>query len=103
MAVDTAGNGIPASDTAGSRTVGFCNKTANNTGGIAGNIVAEVDRTPRWVRNSSVNPVGKEHLHGGNIYIEDDNTVSSDGGTNGILAGRGIEIDPTLGVLIKPF
>lgn len=101
-AVNAAGNGLPAADAAGLVSVGRAEETVDNSAGAAGALTVKVRKLKAfWYANSSGSPVTKAHLHGlATIYIEDDNTVSSATGTNSVIAGKGLAVDATLGVLI---
>lgn len=102
VAVDSSGNALPAADAAGLKVVGRAEETVDNVSGSAGDLTIKVRRLSAfWYANSSGNAVTKAHLHGlAPIYVEDDQTVASAGGSNNIVAGKGLAIDSTLGVLI---
>ena len=102
-AVNAAGNALAAADTAGLKVVGMINQTVDNSTGAIGDKSVLVKRNIAvWLSNSATNPVTKAHLHGlAIIYIEDDETVSSATGTNSIVAGRGLEVSTTYGVLVE--
>ncbi len=100
-AVDAAGNLNPAADTAGLKVLGRCEgKTgpgitgldADNTGGIAGAIIANVKRGVFKFDNSTGNAITAAQI-GKSCYVEDDHTVNKDGGTNKVKAGRVIGLD----------
>ena len=101
-AVNAAGDAVAAADAAGLKVVGMINGNVDNSAGAAAGKSVQIKRKPVWVANSATNPVTKAHLHGlATIYIEDDLTVSSATGTNSIVAGRGLEVDPSMGVLVE--
>lgn len=102
VAVDAAGNALPAADASGLKVVGRAEETVDNLTGAAGDLTIMVRRMSSfWYANSSGNAVTKVNLHGlTSIYVEDDQTVSAAGGSNNIVAGKGLALDATLGVLI---
>lgn len=63
-------------------------KVDNSEGGLRAKIKAGVFK---WA-NSSSNPVTNSHLKQV-CYVEDDQTVSSDPGTNGVIAGAVVAVD----------
>ncbi|MCX6901699.1 MAG: hypothetical protein NT105_23720 [Verrucomicrobia bacterium] len=98
-AVNAAGNVAPAADTSGLKVRGTFVAEKNNTDGDAGDLVAVLDRRPQWMDNSGSNAVTVAEL-GKLVFVEDDQTVCKDGGTNKIVAGRALKVDATLGVLV---
>lgn len=105
IAIDTSGDAVPASDTAGLKVVGRAEEDVDNLSGAAGEKSITVRRKKAfWWVNSTVAPLTKAHLNGlAPIYVEDDETVSIAVVTilNNIVAGVGLEIDSSLGVLIE--
>lgn len=102
-AVNAAGDSVAAADAAGLKVTGMVNETVDNSSGAAGDKYVQIKRRIAvWLANSATNPVTKAHLHDlATIYIEDDETVSSATGTNSIVAGRGLEVSASMGVLIE--
>lgn len=100
VANDASGNAVPASDAAGLQVQGTATEQADNATGVAGDIQVEVTREPVLMENSATNALDKSHV-GTDCYVEDDQTVSSSGGTNSIVAGRVLEVTED-GVWIDP-
>ncbi|MEM8954354.1 MAG: hypothetical protein AAGD22_09410 [Verrucomicrobiota bacterium] len=100
VANDASGNAVPASDAAGLQVQGTATEQADNATGVAGDIQVEVTREPVLMDNSVTNALDKSHV-GTDCYVEDDQTVSSSGGTNSIVAGRVLEVTED-GVWIDP-
>ncbi len=108
-AVNAAGNGVPAADTAGLKVVGRVEEQVDNTSaapewmgvsGSAGDKNVRLRREPFKVKNSESDPVVPADLMHF-VYVEDDSTVSHGPGTNHIAAGLCIQIDDD-GVWIDP-
>jgi hypothetical protein len=108
VAVDASGNLNPAADTAGLKVLGRCEGKpgpgitgldADNTGGIAGAVTANVKRGCFKFDNSSGDPLAAADI--GNIcYAEDDHTVNKAGGTNKVVAGLFLGLDADGGAWI---
>lgn len=92
IAEDASGNAVNASDTANLKVLGRAQETIDNSGGSAGDLSIRVKRGCFYFANSSGSPVTAAYK-GKKVYIEDDHTVSISAGTNGIVAGRCIDID----------
>lgn len=92
-AVNAAGDIVPAADTAGLKVVGVSEEYVDNSAGSAGDKSVNSRRNRSFkLKNSATNAVTVAHLFT-DIYVEDDETVSSSGGTNSIVAGKCIGID----------
>lgn len=103
VAVNAAGDALPAADAAGLKVIGRAEEGVVNAG-AAGAVSILVRRgCSLWLNNDGAGtPVTKAMLHGlASIYVLDDNTVSGATGTNSIVAGRGIALDSVLGVLVE--
>lgn len=99
VALNAAGNAVPASDTAALRVVGLAEATVDNTAGAAGDLTIDVKRGTFKLENSAAQPLvaaSKEKL----CFVEDDQIVALTS-TNLIVAGRVVEIDPDLGVWVE--
>ncbi|NSW85497.1 MAG: hypothetical protein HPY84_04150 [Syntrophobacteraceae bacterium] len=95
VAVNASGHAVKAADAAGLKVMGKADMRADNSNGQNGDIFVLTCRKMAFkYRNSPANAVGMQHI-GSDVYIEDDETVSSSGGVNSIVAGRclGIEND----------
>ena len=78
-----------ASDKAGLLVVGRAEEYVDNT---ADGLYATVRTGCFLFANSATHPVTAANI-GDKIYVEDDNTVSSNGGTNSIVAGYLFDIE----------
>jgi len=93
VAINAAGNAVPAADTAGLKVVGRALAAVDNSAGIAGALSVTVDRLLVFkLANSGVAPVLPANLFG-NVMVADDQTVAATS-TNSIIAGVAIQIDP---------
>ena len=93
VSINAAGTSIPAADTASTKVVGVSEENVDNSAGAAGDLTVKVRRGRAFkFKNSATNAVAAAHLFT-NIYVEDDETVSSSGGTNSIVAGKCVGID----------
>ena len=99
IAVNATGYSVPAADAAGLKVVGVSEAQVDNSTGADGDksVIARRGKA-FWFKNSSGNPVTLAHLET-NVYVEDDETVSSSGGVNSIVAGKCLSISST-GVLV---
>jgi hypothetical protein len=91
VAVDAAGNAVPATDAAGLRVKGRAEATVDNTLGLAGDQTISVKRGVFQYANSGTHAVSAADV-GGTCYIEDEATVASSS-TNKIAAGKVVSID----------
>lgn len=102
VAVDSSGDALPAADAAGLKVVGRAEEYVVNAGAAGAKTIKVRRGCAIWLANDTVSAVTKAHLHGlAIIYVKDDQTVSSGTGTNSIVAGRGLQIDATMGVLVE--
>lgn len=93
------GYAAPASDLAGTVVVGVA--TEQVTGGAANGDKKIVVRRNKvfLLVNDTANPVTITHI-GTNVFVKDDETVSSNGGTNNVIAGKCVGVD-ALGVYVE--
>lgn len=85
-ALDGSNNLVNATDAASRRVVGIHNAETDNSSGSAGDLSSGVDKGLFLVANSATNALTDAYI-GRVAYIEDNNTVSSSGGTNFVVAG----------------
>ena len=99
-AANASGYIRPAADAAGLTVVGMTEEQVDNSAGANGDLTVPVRRGKVFIfKNSATNAVTLAQL-GKDIYVEDDETVASAGGTNSIVAGTCLGI-LTEGVLVK--
>jgi hypothetical protein len=102
VAVNSSGDARPAADAAGLKVIGRAEEYVVNAGSAGAKTIKVRRKKAFWWVNDGTNAVTKAHLHGlATIYVKDDQTVASAGGTNSIVAGRGLAVDATLGVLVE--
>ena len=93
VAVGADGFGVPAADAVGLKVVGISQEAVDNTGGISGAKTVRIIRKRAFhLLNSATNAVAAAHRFT-NVYVKDAQTVSSNGGTNSIVAGKCIDLD----------
>jgi len=99
-AANAAGFIQAAADAAGLKVVGMSEEQVDNTGGANGDKDVQLRRKKAFIfKNSATNAVTEAHI-ATDIYVEDDETVSSYGGVNSIVAGKCVGI-VTAGVLVE--
>ncbi len=99
-AVNAAGYALPAADAVGLKVIGKAEEQVDNSSGANGDKTVEVRRKKAFIfKNSGTNAVTIAHLFT-NVYVEDDETVSSSGGTNSIVAGKCLDVTSE-GVLVE--
>lgn len=92
-ALNASGYAINGADVAGANVIGVFEEQVDNSSGSAGDRSAKVRRGKAfYFKNSATNAVAQAHLFT-NVYVEDNETVSSDGGTNNIVAGLCVGFD----------
>lgn len=85
---------VPAADAANYKVVGVFWDTVDNQDGQNGEAFVLVHRNKLFLfENSSTNPVTLAHV-GEDVYVEDEQTVSASPGTNSIVAGVCMGIEP---------
>jgi len=95
VAKNASGYAVPAADAANLVVMGRAEEYVDNSSGANGDETVIVRRKRAFkFKNSAANAVTIAHL-GGNVYVEDDETVASSGGSNNIVAGKciGVESD----------
>lgn len=92
VAINAAGNAVPAADTAALKVDGFATEAKDNTGGAAGALTLDIERGIRRLNNSESNAVTVAEINQ-IVYVEDDQTVNKAGGTNHIAAGLCVDVD----------
>lgn len=85
-ALDGSNNLVNATDANARRVVGLHAEETDNSAGSAGDLSSSVVKGCFLVKNSSSNAVTDAHI-GRACYIEDNETVASDDGTNVVVAG----------------
>jgi len=80
-----------ASDKASLTVVGRAEEYVDNTGD---GLYATVRTGCFLFANSSAHPVAAANI-GDKVYVEDDNTVSANGGTNSVVAGYAFDVEST--------
>lgn len=85
-ALDGSNNLVNATDASARRVVGLHDAETDNSSGSAGDLSSAVVKGCFLVKNSGTNAVTDAHI-GRACYIEDNETVASDDGTNVVVAG----------------
>lgn len=88
-----------ASDAANLKVRGVMKEEVDNSGGSAGDLSGELETGVFKFANSGTNALTIANLEGV-CYVEDNDTVSSSGGTNSIKAGKVVAIDEDGGVWV---
>lgn len=96
IAVDATGYCLPAADAANHVVIGHAIEEADNSSGASGDLRLVVNRDPIALDNSATNAVTNAYT-GKVVYVEDDHTVSTSGGTNSVKAGICLGVDPDSG------
>lgn len=91
VALDSSGNAVPASDTAGLRVVGLAQETIDNSAGIAGALKIAT-KVGVFQLNNSAGDALDANDKGKICYVEDDNTVCEAGATHKVKAGRVLDV-----------
>ncbi len=92
-AVNATGYTVPAADAAGLKVIGMTEEAVDNSTGANGAKTVKIRRKKAFLfLNDGTNPVVQAHLFT-NVYVKDAQTVSSNGGTNSIVAGKCIGIE----------
>ena len=92
VALDGSNNLVAASDAAARRVVGVAYEEVDNSGGSAGDLRCKVEIGCLKLTNSGSNAVTDAHI-GRACFVEDDETVASDPGTNSVVAGIVAKVD----------
>ncbi len=91
VALNAAGNAVPASDTAALRVIGRAEETIDNSAGAAADRSITVKPGIFQYQNDGTNAITKAHV-GKPAYVVDDNTVANTS-TNKIVAGIVVRVD----------
>ncbi|MBI5770860.1 MAG: hypothetical protein HZA93_23990 [Verrucomicrobia bacterium] len=91
VAKDANGRAVPASDTAGLRTIGLATETVDNSAGAAGALTIDVELGVFKFANSATNAIDQNDV-GKMAEIEDDQTVAEDSNEH-VSAGRVLALD----------
>jgi hypothetical protein len=91
VARNSAGNVVPAADTAGLRVIGRAEADANNASGSAGDVTVLIKRGVFRYDNGTA-ALTAAHVNRP-CFIENSTKVQSAAGTNSIVAGLVIEVD----------
>lgn len=100
VAVNSAGNAVKASDTAGLRVMGCATESVDNSAGLAGDEAINVKRGVFLFSNSASAAVDADDV-GKLCFVEDDNTVAETS-THKVIAGRVVEVE-SRGVWVDTF
>ncbi len=92
VARNASGYMVPAADAAGLVVLGMAEEQVVNAGADGAETVQVRRKKAFQFANSAANPVTIAHI-GTDIYVEDDETVASAGGTNSIVAGKCLDVD----------
>lgn len=92
VALNTSGYTVEAADSAGLRVVGVADERVDNSAGADGakRVKAYSGQIFKF-KNSATNAVDVADA-GSLVFVEDDETVADAAGTNGIVAGRCVEV-----------
>jgi hypothetical protein len=92
VGVNSAGYAVEAADASGIKVLGVADETADNSSGSNGAITVRILTGKIFkMDNSSTNAVDVADA-GTLVFVEDDETVADAAGTNGVVAGRCIEV-----------
>lgn len=92
VALDGSNNLVMASDAAARRVVGVAYEEIDNSTGSAGDLRCKVEVGCLKLTNSGSNALTDAHI-GRACFVEDDETVASDPGTNAVVAGLVAKVD----------
>lgn len=92
VALDALGNANPGADAAGLKVRGIAQEDVDNSAGSAGDLRVLVKPGVFKMNNSGTHALTEAHV-GLKCFVEDDNTVSSDKGTNSIIAGTVLQVE----------
>lgn len=92
VGINSAGYAVEAADTAGIKVLGVAQETVDNSSGSNGDLVVRIRKDKVFkFKNSATNAVEAGHV-GTLVFVENDETVADVTGTNGVVAGRCIEV-----------
>ena len=93
VCLDAAGDAVPGSTATDLTARGIALISADNTAGVAGDLVVSSQNGCWLLDNDATDTVDRSHI-GGMAYIVDDQTVASpDGGASRSIAGRIADVD----------
>ena len=90
VAIDAAGNLVPASDTAALRSGLVAYEKVDNSAGAAGAVKCRCYRKGVFLFNATAITLA---MVGDMMYVVDDQTFDDSKGTNGIMAGRLVDFE----------
>lgn len=92
VGINSSGYAVEAADAAGIKVLGVAEETVDNSSGSNGDLTVRI-RTHKIFKfkNSGTNAVDVADA-GTLVFVEDDETVADAAGTNGVVAGRCIEV-----------
>lgn len=92
VGINSSGYAVEAADASGIKVLGVAEETVDNSSGSNGDLVVRI-RTHKVFKfkNSGTNAVDAADA-GTLVFVEDDETVADAAGTNGVVAGRCIEV-----------
>ncbi len=90
-ALNSSGNAVRGSDTAGLRVMGCATESVDNSTGLAGDAGIDVKRGVFLFSNSETNAVDADDI-GKLCFVEDDNTVAETS-THKVIAGRVVGVE----------
>lgn len=91
IALNSSGNAVAASDTAGLRVVGRAEETVDNSAGSAGDLSIDVKEGVFKYANSGTAAVDPDDK-GKDCFVEDD-TIVAETSTHKVKAGRVVQVD----------
>lgn len=92
VGINSSGYAVEAADTAGIKVLGVADHTVDNSSGSNGDKRVRVRTGKQFLlKNSATNAVDVADA-GTYVFVEDDETVADAAGTNGVVAGRCIEV-----------
>jgi hypothetical protein len=92
VGVNSAGYAVEAADTSGIKVLGVAEETKDNSSGSNGDLTVRIRSHKIFkFKNSGSNAVDVADA-GTLVFVEDDETVADAAGTNGVVAGRCIEV-----------
>ena len=98
VVVDSLGNAWPVTAATDRRVVGRADERVTN-GAVAGAVTIKISRGMFWYENDTSEAITRGQINM-NCWLKDDQTVSA-GATGRNLAGRIVDVSPTLGVCVE--
>lgn len=101
ICISATGYALPGYTATTLKTIGIAEYGVDNSSGADGDLRVTVERTPAWLVNSGADAVGQADI-GSSCYVVDDQTVAKTNGTNTrSVAGKVLDVDASLGVLVS--